>query len=63
MILSQVKKDLIQGVRDDLAGGGGGGRGIRTPQSPQGFQTKPQQSPGPEINHPQKPHVVPIIST
>lgn len=25
MILSQVKKDLIQGVRDDLAGGGGGG--------------------------------------
>lgn len=59
VILSQVKKDLIQGVRDDL----GEGRGIRTPQSPQGFQTKPYQSPGPEINHPQKPHVVPVIST
>ena len=24
VILSQVKKDLIQGVRDDLGGGGGG---------------------------------------
>ena len=45
-----------------IEGVGGGGE-IKTPQSPQGFQTKPHQSPGPEINHPQKPHVVPVIST
>lgn len=46
-----------------IEGVGWGGGEIKTPQSPQGFQTKPHQSPGPEINHPQKPHVVPVIST
>ena len=41
-----------------IEGGGGESKLLKVPQ---GFQTKPH--PGPEINHPPKPHVVPVIST
>lgn len=42
MILSQVKKDLIQGVRDDLGGGGGRGESelLKVPRASKQNPTK-----------------------
>ena len=40
VILSQVKKDLIQGVRDDLGGGGGESELLKVPRASKQNPTK-----------------------
>ena len=40
MILLQVKKDLIQGVRDDLGGGGGESELLKVPRASKQNPTK-----------------------
>ena len=40
MILSQVKKDLIQGVRDDFGGGGGETELLKVPRASKQNPTK-----------------------
>ena len=40
VILSQVKKDLIQGVRDDLVGGGGESELLKVPRASKQNPTK-----------------------
>ena len=40
MILSQVEKDSIQGVRDDLGGGGGESELLKVPRASKQHPTK-----------------------
>lgn len=55
MILSQVKKDLIQGVRDDLAGGGGEGGESELLKVPRASKQNPSKALDQKLTIPKNP--------